>query len=244
MITEFSAQLEQAKKLAEIEIALHNYLTKFNFKSFALTYYVGHVKTGQKLRYEYASKALQPWHAYYLEQGFADIDRTLETVSSIMLPGFWCVREQLAAAKNNRESRMRKESMQFGIDKGLSVPVHGINHDLVMLTLHQRKGETCLQNYNEYQYEWLSAALLFYHHLKRILDQNHHTVDAVKLTRREEQCLILVANSLRVEQIAKELRITRRTVNFHIQNANKKLGTNNKYLSINKYLKLASPHFT
>ena len=56
-----------------------------------------------------------------------------------------------------------------------------------------------------------------------------------KLTRREEQCLKFTAKSWRVEQIAKELKISPRTVNFHIQNANKKLGSQNKYQAVYKF---------
>ena len=39
----------------------------------------------------------------------------------------------------------------------------------------------------------------------------------------------LTAKSWRVDEIAAELKISPRTVNFHIQNANKKLRVNNKY---------------
>ncbi len=56
------------------------------------------------------------------------------------------------------------------------------------------------------------------------------------LTKREKQCLNFTAKIWRVEKIAKELGISLRTVNFHIQNANKKLGTNNKYQSIHKII--------
>ena len=56
-----------------------------------------------------------------------------------------------------------------------------------------------------------------------------------QLTQREKQCLALTAKSWRVDQIAKELKISSRTVNFHLQNANKKIGTNNKYQSVHKY---------
>lgn len=52
------------------------------------------------------------------------------------------------------------------------------------------------------------------------------------LTKREQECLRLTAEGFRLEMIAQLLKISKRTVNFHLQNANKKLGVTNKYLAI------------
>jgi LuxR family transcriptional activator of bioluminescence operon len=232
---EFATSLEKNLTEQQAKQLLHNYLLSFNFNYYAFTYYSAHTKTGQKLYYHCASESLQPWHLYYLEQSYADVDRTLEEAHTTILPVFWDIPQQLALAKNGREQRIRQESIEFGLDKGLSVPVHGPNRDFATLTLHQAQNETCLNNYKLHQYEWLSAAYIFYHHIKKILILTRAPSATYQLTEREQQCLALTAKSWRIEQIAKELRISPRTVNFHIQNANKKLGVNNKYQAINKY---------
>ena len=69
-------------------------------------------------------------------------------------------------------------------------------------------------------------------------DAHKNSIPSYQLTRREEQCLTFTARAWRVEQIARELKISPRTVNFHIQNANKKLGTHNKYQATYKYFQL------
>lgn len=208
---------------------LNEYLSAHGFRHHAFTYYSGHIKSGRKLRYECVSEALRPWHEYYLEQGFADVDRTLEEIYKMTLPVCWNVQAQLAAAKNKRERCVRLESIAFGIDKGLSLPVHGPNQDFASLTLHQFRGETCLKNHEVMQYEWLGAAQIFYHYINKILHLHDAPAAPFQLTAREQQCLQLTAKLWRVEKIAKELKISPRTVNFHLQNANKKLGVNNKY---------------
>ncbi|HEX4045188.1 MAG TPA: LuxR C-terminal-related transcriptional regulator [Gammaproteobacteria bacterium] len=228
-ISQFDSNLEKAETQKQAEALLREYLTQFGFRSYAFTYYSGHIKTGRKLIYHYASKALRPWHVHYLEQGYADIDRVLENISKTTLPVYWTVQAQLLNPKNKRERTMREEALAFGLDHGLSVSTYGTHNDFVSLTLHQRVGETCLKHYKTMQYKWLSATCVFYHHIKRILNLNSTPINLYKLTRRETQCLLLTAKSWRVEKIAKELKISARTVNFHIQNANKKLGTNNKY---------------
>lgn len=235
-IREFADKMRNAVQELQAVAILQEYLASFSITSFAFTYYSGHIKTGRKLQYHCVSPALRAWHLHYLEQGYADVDRTLEESHSMTLPLFWDVQTQLISAKNKREQRIREESIEFGIDKGLSLPVHGPHHDFVSLTLHQRKNETGLAQYEMHQYEWLSATQIFYHHIKKILSVPKTAFISFNLTSREKQCLALTAKAWRVEKIAKELSISERTVNFHLQNANKKIGTNNKYQAINKLM--------
>lgn len=228
-LTEFETQLAQAHSEQQAKKILQHYLSSFKILSYAFTYYSVHIKSGRKLIFDCVSKPLSAWHKYYLEQHYADVDKTLESVNKDVLPLFWDVYAQLKIAKNNREKRLRQESIKYGINQGLSIPVYGPNQDFATLTLHQRKSESCLMNYKRYQFEWLSAAQIFYHYIKKILNLYNPPLVTNRLTKRELQCLSFTAQSWRVEEIAAELKISPRTVNFHIQNANKKLGVNNKY---------------
>lgn len=237
-LIQFFAKLELATTQQQAEAILNDYLKGYGFQSYAFTYYSGHIKTGRKLRYDCVSVALQPWHQYYLEQGYADVDRTLEEANIESMPIFWDVHQQLTFSKNKREERIRLESIEYEIDKGLSLPVYGPEEDFVTLTLHQRQGENSLVDYQLHQFEWLSATQIYYHFIKKILNLTAVGVAPYQLTRREEQCLMLTAKSWRVEHIAKELKISPRTVNFHLQNANKKMGANNKYQAVNKYFRV------
>lgn len=235
-IQQLAHELSHANTVQQAQKALDHYLVGFGIHHYAFTYYSGHVKTGRQLRYDCVSTALRPWHAYYLEQGYADVDRTLQENQTAVLPQRWDVHQQLKNAKNHRERRIREESIAFGVDKGLSIPVHGPDGDFVSLTLHQFRDETCLKKSAELQFEWLAAAQIYYHAIRKILGLDKSAALPYRLTKREEQCLMMTAQGFRVEKIAKELNITPRTVNFHIQNANKKLGTNNKYQASYKFL--------
>lgn len=235
-ISQLEAKLAASVTIKHSEKILSEYLASFGFKHFAVTYYSGHIKSGSKLRYDFVSPALQIWHQYYLEQAFADSDRTLQENHTRTLPLYWDVQQQLIQAKNPRETLIREESIKFGIDKGLSLPIHGPNNNFLCWTLHQCQGERCLVDYEDRQYEWLSAAQIYYHYLSILLDSNQIETEGYRLSKREQQCLALTAKSWRIEQIAKELNITIRTVNFHLQNVNKKMGTHNKYYALMKYL--------
>jgi LuxR family transcriptional activator of bioluminescence operon len=235
MLKNFAADMINTETTKQAEALLTHYLQHAGFRHFAFTYYSMHVKSGRKLRYDFVSSPLKPWHQHYLEQGYADVDRTLEENFQITLPLLWDVHEQKCTAKNKRETRIRDESVEYGIHRGLSLPVHGPDRDFAVLTLHQCEGERSLKKYQDHQYEWLAAAQIYYHHIRRLLDLGNKIQNAHALTPREIQCLNYTAKSWRVEQIAKALKISVRTVNFHLQNANRKLGTNNKYQSVFHY---------
>lgn len=239
-LSQFAALLDSATEISQAETLLGTYLSQFSIYSYAFTHYRGHVKTGQKLQYHCVSKALEEWHLHYLEQQYADADRTLQAYYHTTLPCYWDTQSQLKQSKNKREKRIREESIKFGIDKGVSIPIHGPHHDFSSLTLHQRKNEHCLDSGETQQFEWIAAGQLFYCHIKRILQQTSKLVRPAALTKREAQCLSYTAKSYRVEQIAKTLKISERTVNFHLQNANRKLGTHNKYQAAYRFIELDS----
>lgn len=227
-------QFAAVQTLQALNQYLYNYFCSLGIQSIAITYYNANTKTGNKLLYDWVSPPLKVWHQHYLDEGYADIDRTLESSEQSLLPVFWDVQEQLTVAKNKREARIRQESIDFGIDKGISIPVHGAQNDLLVLVLHQRQHENGLANWQENQYNWLTIALCYLHHLRRFLVHEQGATQ-ISLTRRERECLELTSQGLRIDAIAKELGLTVRTVNFHLQNANKKLGVSNKYLAVMRW---------
>ncbi|CEK10323.1 helix-turn-helix transcriptional regulator [Legionella hackeliae] len=231
---EICTKMASASSIEHLKQLLINYFSREGITSIALTYYKQHTKTGNKLIYDWVSAPLRAWHEHYLGENYADIDRTLESLEQGLLPTFWDLDCQLANAKNTREQRMRQESKEFGIHQGLCIPLHGPQGDFIVLVLHQRINEAGLHHWEQKQYGWLAIIQCYFHHLRQFLLQD--AVSAVKLTRREQQCIQLTAENMRLDAIASLLGVSQRTVNFHLQNANKKLGVNNKYLAVIRWL--------
>ncbi|KTD75703.1 helix-turn-helix transcriptional regulator [Legionella waltersii] len=223
-------QMSEVKTIEELNSLLKNYFASINIKSFAFTYYNQHTKTGSKLVYDWATTALEAWHNFYLQEGYADIDRILESTEQSLLPVFWDVKEQLRLATNKRVQRFKQESINFGLDKGLCIPLHGPKGEFVILVLHQRINESGLTNWEDHLDTWLGLLHTYFHFLRLLLQEK--MIGEIPLTKREQECLRLTAEGFRLELIAKSLKISKRTVNFHLQNANKKLGVSNKYLAI------------
>lgn len=227
-------QMAEAQTVDDLKWIMIHYFAKEGITSLALTLYKQHTKTGSRITYDWVSAALRPWHQHYIEQKYADIDRTLETSEHSLIPVYWDVNEQLAKAKNTRERRIRLESIEFGIDKGLCIPSHGPQGDFLILVLHQRIGQNGLASWQKNQYLWMGITQCYFHYLRKFL-LSEHEASKIHLTRREQQCLELTAKGLRIEMISKNLGITERTCHFHLQNANKKLGVSNKYLAVARW---------
>lgn len=235
-IYKFEQALKFSKSLAQVNKALEEYLNSLGIHSFAFTYHSYYPNSLHKLKYDISSANFARWHKHYISEGYEDVDTTLDVVYRTVMPTFWDLQQQLKEAKTPREKKMRLDSIQFGSEKGLSIPIHGPQEDFAILLVVQMRGETCLENWQELQYELFAAAYYYYAYLQRHLLKLLPEDKENKLTKRDLQCLTLIAKQYSMEAIAQALNITDRTVNYHIQRLNKKLGTSNKYQSVIKAL--------
>lgn len=228
--------LRGAKSTDELNEILRAYFEKLGITSFAFTYYSYHPNSMHKLKYDYASPTYLLWHKHYISEGYEDIDTTLDQVYQTSLPVFWDLKDQLKNATTPREKKMREDSIAYGVERGFSIPVHGPQEDFAILVITQMKGQTSLADPRFIQYELFSIAYYFYSYLQKLLFKKLTANNTTVLNERELQCLMLLAKQYSTRAIADALNITERTVNFHIQRLNKKLGTKNKYQSVIKAL--------
>lgn len=164
------------------------------------------------------------------------MDSTLDTTSETILPVFWDLEEQLANAKTPREKRMRQDSIDFGARRGVSVPIYRPRGGFANFLVVEMEGEDCLANWEKDQYEWMVVSKLYYEALQPHLLMHELETNCYQLTNRERECLSYVSQSISVADIAKKLAITERTVNYHIQKLNRKMGVRNKHQAVAKAL--------
>tara|TARA_R110000868_G_scaffold10639_4_gene51674 strand:- start:82708 stop:83442 length:735 start_codon:yes stop_codon:yes gene_type:complete len=231
---EFRTTLYKARNTQELEAMLTAFLKTFGIHAFSFTYYAYHPNSANKLKYDYASSCYRSWHEYYQSSCYDEIDSTLAESYNRTLPIYWEVEAQLEKAKTEREKQMREESVKVGVTKGVSFPVHGPKEDFALFLVAERKDENCLKNWKDLQYELMSAAYIYYTYLQRYILKSAPEDTKYHLSSREIECLTLLAKDESVAQIAATMSITDRTVNFHIQNINKKLGVKNKHQAVKK----------
>ncbi|KTD69126.1 MULTISPECIES: helix-turn-helix transcriptional regulator [Legionella] len=236
LLTTLENELVQARSLAECDLTLSDYLSKRGITTFSFTYYAYHPNSANHLKYDMCSANFKSWHQHYLEEQYQNIDSTLSFVYNNHLPIYWNLKQQLAQATSESERAMRKDSIAFGSEAGLSIPIHGPHNNFAILLLVQMQNQQCNLQDTSAQYEFFVAAHLYYHYIQTHLLEQVSEKEAFHLTQREIQCLLLIAEQHSVKEISQRLEISERTVNFHIQKINKKLGTKNKYQSLAKAL--------
>lgn len=235
-LKEFEDALASAMSLRACNEALCQYLEKHVITTFSFTYYSYHPHSSNKLKYETCSSNFKTWHEHYLAEQYQDIDSTLRFVYENHVPIHWDLKKQLAQASNEKERKMREDGLAFGAESGLSIPIHGPLNNFAILLVVQMRDQDCNLLDPNHQYALFVAAQYYYHYIQQHLLDEVGIKESYRLTAREIQCLLLIARQYTVKDMAQALEINERTINFHIQKLNKKLGTRNKYQSLAKAL--------
>jgi DNA-binding CsgD family transcriptional regulator len=227
-------KMQAASSLQGLDRLLHQYLDAQGITGYTFSYF-GPVRTSKKnhLQHEVVSERMRSWHDYYHEKNYEATDATLDHLQHRLLPFYWNVGDQLAESKTEKERIMRQESLDFGVTEGVSIPLRGSEGHYAELTLRQFKGEVCLRDWQERQAEWYFVVLTYFDGLQKLLI-NEQLLAKGLLTRREMQCLHCLADHYSLQGMATFLNMTERTVNFHIQNLNRKLKSRNKYEAVSK----------
>lgn len=226
----------KAQNLGSLKSIFTTYLHNQGINTFSFTYYLTTPGSTNKIKHDHFSKNYKQWHNHYIESGFEDIDSSFDIINQTILPLFWDVKTQIKEARSAREKQMREDSYAFGARQGLLIPINGTNKELATFVIIQMSNDRCLENWQTGQYALFVAGNLYYKYLQPFLLK----IKAPKnlLTPREHQCLTLTAKQIPLTGQAKALNITPRTVNFHIQNMNKKLGVKNKHQAVMKAIQM------
>ena len=218
LLEQLEDSLVQAKDISDCDRALGVYLNQQGIRTFSFTYYAYHPNSANKLKYDMCSANFKVWHQHYLEEQYNDIDSTLGFVYHNSLPIAWNLQQQLAQAASDSERKMREDSIAFGAESGLSIPIHGPHNNFALLLLVQMKGESCKLQDAAAQYEHFVAAHYYYHYIQSHLLEIAEEKEAFGLTQREIQCLLLIAREYSVKQMAQQLEVSERPLILYSEN--------------------------
>lgn len=161
------------------------------------------------------------WTDTYLRKNYFEIDPVIEISRAGFLPVDWAGLDRRSA----RTYDFFKEARSFGVGRhGLSIPVRGTN------------GERCLFSVTSdlSRRDWLRLRTSSIHDLQILSHCLHEKVLSVSglrssaryaaLSRREQQCLQLLARGLVAKRIAARLQISESAVRLYLRSAKRKLG--------------------
>ena len=170
------------------------------------------------------------WADIYVQRKYSLVDPTLRWLRSAQRPFRW--KEVLPTLKTDpnrqRLKRMMQEASRHGLDDGYIFPIHGRNGLLGSLSIGGQMVDLSPSEITVFE---AAAKAMFW----RLLELRGQTglleaMDSpdIQLTRREMEVILLLANGLTSNEIARELAISSHTVDWYINGLHEKLGAKNR----------------
>lgn len=214
-----------------IMAAISNAVNAAGFDVFSY-YTLRHPPTQLTLRNNYIYP--EAWIDHYYDESHNIHDITVLKAGSTTLPFTW----QVARDDKTTSPRQRKifnEASEFGLTHGVSIPIHGPENSLAILSLAGRMSQ------KQFDAVWRENKIfltLFGSYVleARLKVKNSVLETAVNLTDRERECLTWTAQGKTSWEVSRILKISEKTVLFHLSNVLQKLSVHSKHHAVVKAL--------
>ena len=173
------------------------------------------------------------WVRHYFAHDYLQLDPVIAHCQAHASPFVWPGVEpamQRGGGYDPSIERFFGEAGEFGLNSGLTIPVHGLGCSWGLVSLSS-KAERSSDDLREIS----PRAHLLGHFIH---EAGHRFADVsgasgpVHLTTRELECLHWVALGKTSWEIGRLLAVTERTIVFHVQNAARKLGVNSRQAAV------------
>ncbi len=178
----------------------------------------------------------EDWRKHYDQEGYASIDPTVAHCAKTSIPIIW----KNEIFKGRKEARVRSEAKDCGLVSGASFPVHGSRGEAAMLSLAtSRESREAQDDIDAMMGKAQLLSCYLHEAVQRIvLSKGPIPLKKINLTEREKECLLWAAEGKTGWEIANIIKISERTVTFHLQNAVQKLGVVNRQQAISRALSM------
>ncbi|WFU39894.1 LuxR family transcriptional regulator [Bradyrhizobium sp. CB82] len=187
-----------------------------------------------------AIKVPPDWCQRYLERKYYIVDPVVRRTPMFAGPYLWdelAKEHQLQAC----EQRVLQEAREAGLKHGVSVPLFGPSGRISVISFASRCDDADPQR----NVKHLNALAWHFHiafaEIARPSDRVSNR--KVSLSEREKDCLRWVAEGKSSWEIGKILNVSENTVNFHVKNAIRKLGSSNRTQGLVKAIRLGLIEF-
>jgi DNA-binding CsgD family transcriptional regulator len=216
----FMNELAACPDLPAVEKLLQQTLNSYGFQTFAyLAFRPGADAVDAIALGTYPSA----WAQRYCDNRYYHCDPVLARSVVTTLPFSWSIHEARGTL-TKRQRRFFGEADEHGIRHGFTIPIHDRRNKAATLTLATGDGRWQFDaRVERFQHELHLIALYLHAQIQRSLLPGEEG-ERPSLTEREIVCIQWVAWGKSSTDIAQILRITPRTVVFHVENAKRKFG--------------------
>lgn len=226
-VFEILSELHELAEVEEIPAIFARLLDAFGLKSMA---YLGlgisgKAETAPFLAVTYSDE----WVEHYKAERFAEIDPALQIGMRRMLPIDWDEFDR----RGDEIRRLFGEAIEFGLGRhGISLPVHGQSGERALVSITSNASDRDWQHLRPHYMRDFHVLALHLH--QAILRLENHTEEGVRLSPRERECLLWVAEGKTAWETAIILGLSEHTVRCYLENARHKLGAANNTHAVNK----------
>lgn len=171
------------------------------------------------------------WVEHYFEKGFNTSDPVLTYCSKHIVPIQW---HELALTPSSPGARVMQEAAEFGLKTGISMPVHSPQGELGVLSFVLNRDLKFGREVTEQAKPYVQLLAAHLHEAVRRVAGLIENNGKFQLTVREQECLRWAADGKTSWEIAQFLKMSERTVNFHLNNAMLKLDVCNRQHAVAK----------
>lgn len=206
----------------ELKTQFHKILNKIGIHSFA---YI-EISPCQSIKQRIISNYPQKWLERYVERHYELVDNVIHLCKVANQPFTWeYARESLK--QGTIQTQYWTEASEFNLIEGISVPIVspkktiGFGYSL-------DKTENSLLWLHEYQCEIKILSAIFHQQSVRLIDSSKSIDMISNISAREVECAQWLCIGLTAVGVADKMKISERTVRFHLQELKQKLNVRTK----------------
>lgn len=176
----------------------------------------------------YLSNLKPAWVAHYLECDYAHADPVVRHCTDARLPLRWDEKFK-ANSRSAYETQMMEDAWENGLRRGVTIPVHGPRGELGIFSLNSDLSDAEFHKITDAKkFELQVLAYHFHDSIQRNLKPEKNATLPTPLTEREVEILKWTVSGKTAWEVGTILKISERTVNFHLHNVMEKFGVHNK----------------
>lgn len=200
-------------------------------------YHVLRPPGGRRLSRSLLSSYPWDWLVHYKEQDYFNTDPVLREACTRLTPFKWD--EHFRGKElSSRQRRFFGEAGEFGIEDGITVPIHGPEGGMATLNLSSHSRPVELQRiWQERRHDLQLIACYAHDAILRCVYVNVEETP-IRLTERERECLLWTARGKTTWEVGQVLSITESTARFHLRNSMVKLDVFSKHHAVVKAILL------
>lgn len=181
----------------------------------------------------------QLWQEHYFSQEFMSLDPVIAYSQQHITPVNWSDLTNYTDFNSPKQLTVLKEANTYGLCTGVSIPLKAPTGEMSVFSLSSTS-QRCVITECQINIRLQAQVIAPYlHEAIKIINYNAKEIlshDEVKITNREEECLLWACEGKTSWEISKIIGISERTVLFHLNNVSQKVGGVNRQHSVAKAL--------